>query len=165
MKNTILFSLEHWEMSMVADSGLLSSASDITQVEKSWMSRLRNPKRATIGRGGCMYSFGVAHYRDTPKFCVRVIFDIYPYCSSNTLFVTLDFQSIKGIGKLPVIFRAIINVSLTGISTALAKIKIGKKTWGHMSLFVKSILEVIHEGFPVCKHKPHFATSNLSKTR
>ncbi len=27
------------------------SASDITQAEKSWMSRLRNPKLATIGQG------------------------------------------------------------------------------------------------------------------
>ncbi len=70
----------------------LTSVSDITQAEKSWVSRLQNPKLATIGQGtdherpfgtpprqlsGHIVAHEVAHHRDIPNFCIRVISDTY----------------------------------------------------------------------------------------
>ncbi len=68
----------HWNCVNSLELSKHSSASDITQAEKSWMSRLRNPKLATTVQLSwpIVAGFGLRH-RDTPKFCVRVIFDIY----------------------------------------------------------------------------------------
>ncbi len=73
-----------------------SSASDITQAEKSWISWLRNPKLATI------VAQEVERHRDTPKFCVCVIW-VCP--GGGPLPVPRWWQVLGGATKKSRIFR------------------------------------------------------------